>query len=761
MQGVRAVLESELAAPREERHRVPTARGVSADTVRRLQATAGNRAVRRLLSRVPYDAKLAQSDSVVQPPVSWVKYPPNPMQMTRVELFDALHLLDDWLSASHKQYVDELKALRERLKAYAKAVTTQAEYSTFRRYVKFAPDRLGEGYERVMQYIVADRRELDVISLDALDEVVQDRFPGAKWPAAARKWIEAQVREQDRRAARFDKLLWYQKGSFEKYEKNISKLADPAHDIWRELAWMWIDMRDAGQSREAIEKRVLGELEGMYESVLREMDKAIQADCKARAPRTWDEKIRNNIAKAWGDPCKPWFSDGGKGWDELAHFGRVLRIKRDDDPFASLFYWVEHYSNAVLLLTDPKAQLAEMQKQAMSSLFVHWATLVGMSPALAGTARGLIRVALRRGATFLRNTMIGFQLAAGDAGSIAAEAGAAKRPTIAAIGRLDPVVGRPAPTAAKPGPTTPDLPTRPSTPAKPPATPTAKPPATPTAKPPPTPVPATPKTPAPAPAKTLPPPPPPAFVKARSLTHLPDPTKDSNAVEKVKAMVIRALTKHKWGTDEADLPLGWKSIYDALRQDASDAAKTISKHLHVVWGALRDPELYADVLSEAWKRAWLEDSSVESVLIAMAQETSGNKPVWIPRSQADYLLKNPGKFFDLYGSREASFVDLPLLGDPHKAVGHLLQDLVVDRAFKELKIDMTSGKFRALLGKTTGRFVPPEKDHAPVIAGVGTRGIRTGDYVWQMTYDLFLRSRDHLPQPEVMGRDFSEIFWMK
>jgi hypothetical protein len=245
----------------------------------------------------------------------------------------------------------------------------------------------------------------------------------------------------------------------------------------------------------------------------------------------------------------------------------------------------------------------------------------------------------------------------------------------------------------------------------------------------------------------------------RSLRHLPDPTRDKSAVQRVKAKVIAALTRHKWGTDPADLPLGWTAIYDALAQDASDAAKQIRKLLHVVWGALRDPEIYADVLSEAWERAWLQDSSIESVLIAMAEATSGKRPVWIPRSLADELLRNPGKFFELYASQEPSFVDLPLLGDPHKALMHLIQDLVVDRAFRELKIEMTSGKFRALLGKTEGRFRPPA---GAAVISTGPKGdLRTGDYVWQMTYDLYLRTKDHLPQPEVVGRDMFDLFQMK
>jgi hypothetical protein len=484
----------------------------------------------------------------------------------------------------------------------------------------------------------------------------------------------------------------------------------------------------------------MGELSTMYESVLREVDAAIQKDCKARAPRNWRERIATNLEKAWGDPCKPWFDDGGHGWSELEHFRRQLRIRRDEDPFASVYYWVEQYHKFVRLLTDPKAKLEELQAQALSSLLVHWTTILAMSPSVAYRARGFAQVALRRAAGFLRHSMVGLQLAIGDAGSIAAEAGGVpRRPTIVAV-------GRPEPTAVRPP--TPDLPTQRAraTAAKPPPEPAA---------------PA--RAPAPAPAaKTLPPPPPPAFVKARSLTHLPDPTKDKDAVEKVKAMVIAALTggNKKWGTDEAKLPQGWKSIYDALRRDTSDAARKIETFLGVVWGALRNPKLYADVLAEAWHRAWLADTSVESALIAMAQQSSGTKAVSIPRSKAKYLSDNPGKFFELYVSQEPSFVDLPLLGKKHRAMSHLVQDLVVDRAFRARKIEMTSGRFRVLLGQTTGRLVPPPGE-MQVLTDEGTHDLTTGDYVWQLTYDLFVGTLDHLPQPEAMGPEFERLFRMK
>jgi hypothetical protein len=53
------------ADPEPERRLAAEERVSSVDRLRRLQTTAGNRAVGRLLARAPYDAKLAETASVV------------------------------------------------------------------------------------------------------------------------------------------------------------------------------------------------------------------------------------------------------------------------------------------------------------------------------------------------------------------------------------------------------------------------------------------------------------------------------------------------------------------------------------------------------------------------------------------------------------------------------------------------------------------------------------------------------------------------
>jgi hypothetical protein len=48
-----------------------------------------------------------------------------------------------------------------------------------------------------------------------------------------------------------------------------------------------------------------------------------------------------------------------------------------------------------------------------------------------------------------------------------------------------------------------------------------------------------------------------------------------------------------------------------------------------------------------------------------------------------------------------------------------------------------------------------------VLTDEGTHDMTTGDYVWQLTYDLFVGTLDHLPQPEAIGPEFERIFRIK
>jgi hypothetical protein len=756
---------------------------VSVDSVRdlrRLQSAAGNRAMGRVLARLSaYDTKLANSDSVVQPPVMWVKYPPDIPTMARVELFDAIDLISEWLARDHKQYVGELTGLRDRLRKHAHRVTTDVEFRTFSRYAHKPRHLLREAYQAVVQKVIADRRVLSVLSLDALDEVVQDRFPGAQWPAAARSWIDRYVHEEDRRSQRYTKLVWYERIDFEKFEARARQLDAPGYDLWRELSWQWIDLRDAHQDRKAIEEHVIDGLGALYEQLLHEIDKLIQTECAKHHPETWGERVQENLYKAWGDPCKPWFGpDGTHGPDELRFFKTKLGLIGDDDAFASVYYWVQEYLQAKRLLTDPKAQLAAMQSQAVAALFVHWATIMEYSPQISAQAQALGEFVSRKGADFLQHTMIGYRLVFGDLGGSGAEVGnLGNRPTITAVSSSAPGAARP---LAPPRPEMPDLPAQ-SAPAQPePSTaapvgvePAAQAPDTPrtpeltrpspaSALPPST---ASKWTPPPAPATKLPPPPPPAFTKAKDLK-FPNAQNQPTA-ETVKQAILTSLTtkRLKSGTNDQALPSGWKAMYQqlkqALLQNADEASRQLLEVLDIVWGALRNPALYAEVLASAWERAIASNSSIDQALVTMAEASTGQKAAWIPRYLGDWLLKNPGAFFDLYASQPMPFVDLPLIEDVHGALTHLLQDLVVDLGLKLANKNLTSAQVRNLLVHIPGKIKPLRVPAGPIIDTGGPDELRIGDYAWQLTYDLNVPGRGQLPQPEALGEALRPLLKLK
>ncbi|HEY2202358.1 MAG TPA: hypothetical protein VGH56_10735 [Solirubrobacteraceae bacterium] len=175
-----------------------------------------------------------------------------------------------------------------------------------------------------------------------------------------------------------------------------------------------------------------------------------------------------------------------------------------------------------------------------------------------------------------------------------------------------------------------------------------------------------------------------------------NPADDPHEVARLKQDIVQALSGIKSGTAGKDLPRGWKAMYDAikaaLRQHADAASTQVLEVLDIVWAALRNPQLYAEVIAAAWERAIAANTSIDSSLIELAEASSGKNAVWIPRHLAKWLLDNPGAFWDLYASQPVPIVDMPLMTDSHHALTHLLQDLVVDRGLKLANKNMTGAQ---------------------------------------------------------------------
>jgi hypothetical protein len=331
--------------------------------------------------------------------------------------------------------------------------------------------------------------------------------------------------------------------------------------------------------------------------------------------------------------------------------------------------------------------------------------------------------------------MMGWHLALGDLGGSGAEVGGvAKRPGVAVVQSSGAGGGarppRPDP-VRRPTPDAPDA-VKPPAPAPTPApTPATQRPGTGTTS----------TTTASPPATGMRPPPTP--VRVRSL-----PFRSADAVRRA---VVARLSAHKTGM--GTLPAGWSSVWDALSSNRGAANDRIRDLLTTVMAALRNPKLYGDVMAEAWAIAWQGNTSINTALLKLAADAG--MPVKVVVQRAGEPLLPPVQFFEQYASQPAAFVDMPLAHNEHHAMTHLIQDLVVTRAFKAAGIRLTGPGFRALLGRSEGRFRAPQG--APIPEGLWGTEMRVGDYVWQVTFDLFVDGEAHLPQPEVVGQDLHDL----
>jgi len=168
-------------------------------------------------------------------------------------------------------------------------------------------------------------------------------------------------------------------------------------------------------------------------------------------------------------------------------------------------------------------------------------------------------------------------------------------------------------------------------------------------------------------------------------------------------------------------------------------------------GGLRDPELYAEVMADAWQIAKTAQTDINAALKEMA--SAGKVPIHTVPQEAGVMKSK--EFFDKVATKPAHWVDEPLFFDDHGEMTHLIQDLVVDRALKRAGVNLRSSEFRELLGKAEGTVVEAE-GYATTANKTFIKNkqewetdMKTGDYVWRFTYDLL--QNGHINKPEEVG----------
>jgi hypothetical protein len=234
-----------------------------------------------------------------------------------------------------------------------------------------------------------------------------------------------------------------------------------------------------------------------------------------------------------------------------------------------------------------------------------------------------------------------------------------------------------------------------------------------------------------------------------------------------RSEVVKDVVK-AMGEIQGDMPRSWQLVKDALIANGGRNNRRILALVDKYMGALRDPKHWAEVMADAWEIAGkMPNPDFRKALLELAERRLGT-PLKVPNEvfQGD-------EFFQQYVKSGRPLIDTYFQGKAHGDLSHLLQDMVLDKAFGA----GTSAQFRQLLGRAEGevhvweqaaksntvklsKFGEHSRSEANTTFLEGETKMRTGDYVWRWTYDL-LYNKDalrRLPQPEIVNPKLDTLF---
>ncbi len=224
------------------------------------------------------------------------------------------------------------------------------------------------------------------------------------------------------------------------------------------------------------------------------------------------------------------------------------------------------------------------------------------------------------------------------------------------------------------------------------------------------------------------------------------------APAEVRERTAKELSALNHGFDPARPPIGYEEVIANLRLNPSGVNQQIEQLLPIAVGGMRDPELYAELMAEAWSMLGA-DRDMTRALIEIAQ-SGGAKVHVLPHEVG--LMKGK-KFVDEVATKGESWIDNPLVNNAHGVSSHLIQDIVVTRAFKRAGIGMTSQEFRVLIGQATGnvKFLKMRRTSALVLLTEGGQEITSAELIWRATYDSFFAR--NLNRPEDLGEILKKL----
>lgn len=268
-------------------------------------------------------------------------------------------------------------------------------------------------------------------------------------------------------------------------------------------------------------------------------------------------------------------------------------------------------------------------------------------------------------------------------------------------------------------------------------------------------------------------------------------SKVAPGIPKIKDTALGFLNKadareaaiRRFAAIRGQLPERWDMVRAALKEKDVPINQEIAGLLDKYMTALRDTDAWGDVMADAWEiAARMRRPNLRTALVKLAKKR-GMKLITVPK------VETGAKFFDEVVVSGRGIIDPALatedILDPalvkeaqvfHGELTHLIQDLVVDQKLGA----GASARFRKLLGQAEGtveRYVPGRSGVKTKFGAFdgevdprynvtflpGENSMKTGDYVWRFTYDLFYTNaaRRRMPQPEAMGKAIKELFGVR
>ena len=228
---------------------------------------------------------------------------------------------------------------------------------------------------------------------------------------------------------------------------------------------------------------------------------------------------------------------------------------------------------------------------------------------------------------------------------------------------------------------------------------------------------------------------------------------------------LKSQTKHSVPfKDSPSMQVAEEQLIKNASSSPQNTNLRVNELLKIAWKGLQDPFLTAEVLADIWLEArpsatsqmTVSGLSRETIAMFRLAEQQGASLASVvgllePKEFYDLMVKSGLGFYDKGAAKAVMSVGGKEFF--HGAGTHLIQDLVITRAFAKAGQKLTAFQFRELLNNVQGKAPAPE-----IVQGkLETVEIDLGDYIWRSLYDPVDLLGRPINQPEVLFTTLKDV----